>query len=180
MPLGQPSVPATRRSLTDYPPASLYLDTSFLLNALIPDYPFHAAASAFLVNVADAERTRLYVSTLVWIEFAHVVMQPRFHQGLPPDVQAAYSLAHWDLASVRDAYLTAMLERLQDLLEAFGWYEIEVTADIRVHALQLMAQYDLDGHDATHVASAQAAKLTDVVSFDSDFRRVDGLILWSA
>jgi predicted nucleic acid-binding protein len=172
-------VPATRRSLTSYPPAALYLDTSFLLNALIPGYPYYPATSAFLVNVADAQRTRLYVSTLVWIEFAHVVMQPRFHQGLAGDMQVAYSLAHWDEAAVRDSYLTAMTGALQDLLDAFGWFEIGVTPDVRVHALQLMAQFRLDGHDATHLACAQAAGLTDLASFDRDFRRVDGLDLWT-
>jgi predicted nucleic acid-binding protein len=68
---------------------------------------------------------------------------------------------------------------LQGLLDNFAWYEIGVTADVRVHALQLMVQFQLKGLDATHVACAQAANVLDLASFDRDLRRVDGLHLWT-
>ncbi len=72
-----------------------------------------------------------------------------------------------------------MLDRLNALLSGFNWYEIDVTVDVSVHALQLMAQYTLKGQDATHVACAKAAGVVDLASFDTDFRRVDGLHLWT-
>jgi predicted nucleic acid-binding protein len=72
------------------------------------------------------------------------------------------------------------LEELQSLLNYFDWHEIDVTDDVRVHALQLLVTFRLKGLDATHIACAQALGITDIASFDSDFRRVDGLYLWTA
>jgi predicted nucleic acid-binding protein len=170
---------ATRRAFTDFPPRRLYLDTSFVLNSLVSTYPYHVQASSFLVNLATSSVTTLYVSALFWIEFAHVVCTQPFREGLPTDLQQHFELHDWERPAVRDAYLNYWLGEVQGQLSAFDWYEIGVTDGVRVHALQLLVSFRLKGLDATHVACAQAAGLVDIASFDHDFRRVDGLYLWT-
>jgi predicted nucleic acid-binding protein len=173
-------MPAIRRTLTDFPPRRLYLDTNFVLNCLVSTYPYHTAAAAFLVNTVASGITTLYVSTLSWIEFTHVICLPDFRSHLLPDFQQHFRLHDWTELVVRDAYVNYWLEELQSLLNYFDWHEIDVTDDVRVHALQLLVTFRLKGLDATHIACAQALGITDIASFDSDFRRVDGLYLWTA
>jgi predicted nucleic acid-binding protein len=176
-------VPATRRRLTEFPPSRLYLDTNFLLNALIPSYPYHELASGFFLHLATTGITTLYISSLTWLEFAYVVLRPAFISGLDADLQRDYRLAEWDQAAIqaayRDRYLVAMVDRVLAVLSEFAWDEISVTPDVSMHALQLMGQYALRGQDAAHVACAQAVGVLDLASFDAGFRRVDGLHLWS-
>jgi predicted nucleic acid-binding protein len=173
-------VPATEHAFTEFPPGQLYLDTNFLLAHLVSDYAQHADAVAFLAEVARCGITTLYLSALSWMEFAHIVCSTQFRASLPTDVQQRFRLMDWQQATVRDAFLTTWVGYLEGLLAPFPWYEIAVTDDVRVHALQLMAAFNLDAHDATHVACAQEAGVLDFVSFDRDFRRVDGLHLWTA
>jgi predicted nucleic acid-binding protein len=176
-------VPATRHALTEFPPRHLYLDTNFLLNALVPSYPFHTPARAFVEHLATMGLTTLYVSSLSWLEFGYAVLSATFRAGLADEWQAQYALPHWgqpDIAAAhRDAYLTAMVDRALAVLQEFPWVEISLSPDISVHALQLMGQYNLRGQDAGHVACAQAANVVDLGSFDTDFHRVDGLHLWT-
>ena len=172
-------MPATRHALTEFPPRRLYPDTNFLLNVLVPSYPYHAAASGFLLQIAAAEMTTLYVSSLTWLEFGNAVLRADFRAGLAADVQRQYGLDDWGTAEVRDDYLAAMLNRLHALLSGFDRYEVSVTLDVSIHALQLMGQHALRWQDAAHVACAQAVGVVDVVSFDRVFRRVDGLHLWT-
>jgi predicted nucleic acid-binding protein len=172
-------VPAIRHALTEFPPRRLYPDTNFLLNVLVPSYPFHAAASGFLIQIAAAGMTTLYVSSLTWLEFGNAVLRADFRAGLAADLQREYRLDDWGAADVRDDYLAAMLNRLYALLSGFDRYDVAVTLDVSVHALQLMGQHGLRWQDAAHVACAQAVGVVDVVSFDSAFRRVDGLYLWT-
>lgn len=173
-------MPATRHALTEFAPSRLYPDTSFLLNVLIPSYPRHAAASAFLRQLVRTGATTLYVSSLTWLEFGHAVLRPDCRAGLAPDVQRQYRMDRWHDIDVRDAYLVSLIDRMQALLSEFDWYDVAVTLDVSLHALQLMGQYGLKGQDAAHVACAQAVGVVDVASFDTDFRRVDGLHLWTA
>jgi hypothetical protein len=41
---------------------------------------------------------------------------------------------------VREAYVNYWLSELQGLLDNFAWYEIGITADVRVHALRLWSR----------------------------------------
>jgi predicted nucleic acid-binding protein len=173
-------VPATRHALSEFPPGRLYLDTNFLLNVLIPTYPLHAAAASFLRGLVRTGVTTLYVSSLTWLEYGHAVLRADFCAGLAAEVRQQYLLDQWDHLDVRDTYLTALTDRLLALLNEFDWYDVAVTLEVSLHALQLMGQYGLKGQDAAHVACAQAVGVVDVASFDADFRRVDGLHLWTA
>ncbi len=74
-------MPAIRRTLTELPPSRLYLDTSFQLNTLIPGYPYHGAAGAFVMQLATTGVTTLYISSLTWLEFGHVVLRTDFRTG---------------------------------------------------------------------------------------------------
>jgi predicted nucleic acid-binding protein len=173
-------VPAIRHALTEFPPSRPYPDTSFLLNVLILSYPRYTAASAFFRQLVSTGVTILYISSLTWLEFGHAVLRPDFRVGLGPNLQRQYRLDQWQEFDVRDNYLVALIDRMQALLRQFDWYDVAVTLDVSLHALHLMGQYGLKGQDAAHVACAQTVGVVDVASFDTDFRRVDGLHLWTA
>jgi predicted nucleic acid-binding protein len=85
----------------------------------------------------------------------------------------------WQEPLVRQAYVQAFVNGLNALLAQFSWVEIDLIPQIRTTALQLVAQYNLGGQDAVHLASATWAGVLDVASFDEGFRRVDGLSLWN-
>ena len=74
---------AAERSFSEFPPARLYFDTDFVLNYLIPTQPHHARGGPFLQSVQAAGVTAAYVSSLTWLEFAHVVMKESSRSDLP-------------------------------------------------------------------------------------------------
>ena len=55
----------------------------------------------------------------------------------------------------------------------------DLTPEIRRRAIDYIAQYNLSGQDAIHLASALNAGVTDLASFDGGFRRVEGVHLWN-
>lgn len=173
-------MPATERSYTaDLPSARLYLDTDFLINCLFTTEPHHGRCRAFMVRLFQHGLTTLYLSTLTWMEYAHVIAKESFRKGLPPAFAQQFQLDQWDQPLTRDAYMGAMLSALQKLLDKFDWEEISLTADVRRRATQFMAEYKLDSHDAVHLASANYVGVFDLASLDRVFRRVDGLYLWN-
>src|SRR4051812_23026255 len=117
------NVPAIRHAFTEYPDAYLYLDTSFLLNALVPGYPYHEVAASFLLRLAEVDITTLCISSLTWLEFGYVVLRHEFRAGLAPVWQEQYALAAWDQPAVReiyqDVYLSAMVHLLLAVLSEF-------------------------------------------------------------
>ena len=142
---------------------------------LLSQYPL-----ALVRRLAECGLTTIYLSSLSWMEFCHVVTRKRFRDGLEPEVQAQFRLTLWDdEESVRRNYLGVLLEDLNALLEQFEWNEISVTPAVRQVASELVASYRLDGQDATHVACAMEAGVLDLASFDEGFLRVDGLHVWT-
>ena len=172
-------MPASSHALTDYPPTQLYLDTNMFLAHLVRTHPHHQAAADFLVHLATCGVTTLFISSLSWIEFTHVVTSQRWRDGLPAAIQQQYRLQRWHQAPIRQTYLQAMLAHFQALLASFAWDEIALTVDIRIAALKAVQAYDLDTHDAVHWASAQEAGVPNLASFDQDFGRITGLHLWT-
>lgn len=170
---------ATERSFSEFPPLHLYFDTDFILNYLIPTQPHHSRVVPFLQAVQSAGITTAYVSSLNWLEFGHVVRRESFRNDLPSEWQQTYRLSHWRDPQVQRTFLDALCRMFEEFLDAFGWSEVSVTPTVRRSALALMPQYNLDSHDAVHVASCIEAGVLDIASFDAAFRRVDGLFVWN-
>ena len=160
------------------PPSSLYVDSDMPLNYLIRTQPHHARAQSFLRALA-VHGTTLYISSLTWLELAHVVTREDFRRRLPLDLQQRFHLDRWQDQPVREAYVRALLGWIERLLDQFAWNEVFITDQIRVAAIQAMTRFRLSSQDACHLACAQQEGVQDFASFDEAYRRVDGLILWN-
>jgi hypothetical protein len=86
----RPSVPATEHAFTELPPSRLYIDTNICLDYLIASRPHHQQALRFFQHLTAHGLTTLYLSSLSWIEFTHVVTSQRFREGLSPQWQQQY------------------------------------------------------------------------------------------
>ena len=111
---------------------------NIFLAHLVRTHPHHQAAADFPVHLATCGVTTLFLSSLSWIEFVHVVTSQRWRDWLPTGLQQQYRLHRWHQAPVRQAYLQGMLSQFQRLLAPFAWNEIALTADIRMNALQVV------------------------------------------
>lgn len=171
-------MPAIERSFQDPLPERFYLDTDFLIAGLIDAEPHHIQARALLDGSGETGVV-LSLSLLSWIEFVNVVIKERFWTRLPDEVQRRYQLRYWQRVGVRRVYIGSMLSAFDDALAQFAWDEVTLTPDIRRQALEHVAQHGLRPHDAVHLASAFAARCSDLASFDEGFHQVDGLTLWN-
>lgn len=172
-------MPATEFAFTDPLPSALYLDNDVLIAYLVAPEPHHARCQVFLQRIAAERQTRVYISSLSWLEFGHTVMRQNFRDRLPAATQRQYTLDQWQRQAVREKYLQAMLGLLDGLLAQFAWTEVSLTPAVRQDVLRLLASYRLDSHDAVHLASASAAGVSDLASLDAGYQRVDGLKLWN-
>lgn len=172
-------MPASERAFSEPPPESAYLDSDFLIILFVPTHLLHAQAQGFARRLIGAG-TVAHVSSLVWIEFAHVTTRAAFRDDLPAALRRRFRLDAWDDAQVRQEYLRAGLGALDELLDQFvEWVELPTDEAVRRQALTYIGEYNLGAQDAVHLASARLAGLNDLVSFDRGYRRVDGLTLWN-
>ena len=172
-------MPVTEHLFADFPPRRLYVDTNMLISYLFRSERYYARCVVFFRRLAGTGVTTLYISSLTWMEFAHVVLGQRFRDRLPPAIRQRFHLDRWHERSVREWYFAEYRRALEALLGQFAWDEIALTPEIRAEALALMVEYDLGSQDAVHLASARLAGVRDFASFDRAFRRVDGLHLWN-
>lgn len=172
-------MPATERLFTETPSSRLYLDNDFIINGLIAGQPHHDRTTRFVVRLAEVGMTTLYVSSLVWLEFIHVVCRNDFRAALPPDEAERFSLANWNNAQVRKNYHAHMLGLLDQFLSQFEVIEVPLGPEIRETACDYVSRFNLGANDAAHLASAISAGVLDLASYDAKFRRVDDLFLWN-
>ena len=172
-------MPATERAFSEIPPAHLYLDTDIILDYLVSTRPFHSRSVRLLERIVEHGFTTTYLSSLPWMEFAHVIRHTSFRANLPDELLARFPLDQWQNPAARQRYREFFMGELDKLLENFEWAEIELTRDVRLAALELLDQYNIGAHDAVHLASASLANVLDLASFDRAFRQVNWLYLWN-
>jgi predicted nucleic acid-binding protein len=172
-------MPALERLFSDPPPTDLYLDTDLVIAYLIDTEPHHIRCRDFLRRLGEQGRTALYVSSLCWVELANVVTKERFRNQLSPANQRRFQLARWREVSIRRTYIDSILRAFETALAQFTWHEVALESGVRTLVAEYVASYNLGAHDATHLASARYAGVSDLASLDEAFRRVDNLVLWN-
>lgn len=172
-------MPATEHAFSEPAPAGLYLDTDILISCLVESQPDHERCRAFLDRLAQEGATAVYVSSLTWLELAHVVCKQGFRDQIPDAMQQQYQLDRWQERAIRERYLGSLLEGFDQLLSAFNWGEVPIVSALRREALGYMMAYRRDPHDAAHVAAARSIGVADLASLDRAYRRVDDLELWN-
>jgi predicted nucleic acid-binding protein len=114
-------VPAFEHAFLDPVPAHLYVDTDILVNYLIDTQPHHARCRAFVERLRQEQRTTLYVSSLSWLEFAHVISRPGFRDELADDLQRRFRIGRWERSEIRRGYFEGLLGELEAVLDHFAW-----------------------------------------------------------
>jgi predicted nucleic acid-binding protein len=172
-------MPAHERSFSDPLPDRLYLDTDILIAYLFEFEPHHNRCRRFLRRVAESGRTRLFTSSLTWMEFTNAIMKTQFRARLSEEWWRQFRLSRWQDAEVRQHYLGFHLEACESLLSQFSWLEVSFTPEIRAAATRVVSMYNLRAYDAVHVGSASYVGVSDLASLDEAYRSVDGVVLWN-
>lgn len=73
-------------------PTRLYVDTDIWINLLVSTQLHHSRCRVFMQRLASEGLTILYISSLVWLELAHVCSRDAFRRGLSPDVHHRFRL----------------------------------------------------------------------------------------
>lgn len=173
------NVPATERSFTLPLPRQLYVDTDIFVAYLANTQPHHHRCRDFLERLYQYSQATVYLSSILWIEFAHVIRRTDFRESLADDLRESLRLHEWDRPQVRQSYLRTLVGSLEALLEHFTWVEIPLTPEVRTVAIEYISRYNVGSQDAAHLASATVAGVVDLASLDRSFRRIDGLTLWN-
>ena len=172
-------MPLREHAFSEPVPIRLYVDTDIWINLLVSTQPHHARCRAFIERLASEGLTVLYLSSLLWLELAHVCSRDAFRRGLSSEVRHQFRLQDWQRADVRRAFLGDVLGRLDDALGLFQVVEVPVTPGVRRLAVFYMATYGMGSQDAIHVAGAAQDGVSDFASLDEVYRRVDDLDLWN-
>lgn len=166
--------PATVVVFGDDAPDLAVIDSSFLFQALIDPQggdTRHEACRAFLERLRDSSSV-LVISPLLYLE-APSCWRRLYNRGA---LQAS-RLGLDDSVNRQVAYEEASA-MLRGLLESFETYEIRLTHELLDRATSVAGQYNLNAHDALHVAIAERTDVHDLVTVDRDFVRVDWLTVW--
>lgn len=131
-----------------------FLDTNILLRFLTGDDPAKAAASADLLVRADAGEEELLTSETVIAEVFYVLTRGR----------SGYQVERVELAERMKPVIVARSLRLPDKASV-------------LRALDVYETYPaLDFEDALSVAHMESSGISEIVSYDRGFDRVEGVV----
>jgi predicted nucleic acid-binding protein len=149
-------------------PTDAFLDTSFVVEALVSSQRYHKASQLFMERLAEASLT-IYFNRLLEVEpfeatfrIALKELHPRDWLTVRPDGRARRR-ANALLAQTQRAWT--------EVLAATAWVAIELH-EVIDRVPHLMGRYGLASYDAVHVASAMYAGVRDFVTLDRGFALV--------
>ncbi|MEX2375049.1 MAG: type II toxin-antitoxin system VapC family toxin [Dehalococcoidia bacterium] len=143
----------------------MLLDTSFVVEALIPTQRHHEPSRRFLEDLAVGGTTVVF-SRLLEVELA----EASFRIGLKELHRRDWATARLDGRSRRRgrARMLAVLAAWEATLAALDWARIEVQ-EVVSRVRDLMGSYGLSSYDAVHAATALDTGIHDLVTLDSGF-----------
>lgn len=159
------------------PPSDAYLDTNVIISAIIAGSDNARACREFCARLADG-RSRVYFSRIVRLEVSQAILKLATKPNrLVATLREQFELDAWDTdIEVRERWMehgAREFERLRD--EFFQVYEFPFQERVWRRSLGLMARYRLQSHDAIHAATALELGVTQFVTSDDHFLRVDEL-----
>jgi predicted nucleic acid-binding protein len=147
------------------PPEALLLDTSIVVEALLPSQPAHTACVTFFERVAASDCTLVF-SRLLEMELCEVL----FNVALKERYGKRWASARYDGRARRRAgrLLEAGRRAWAELLDSFSWSYVELD-EVTDAAPKLMRAYGFRSYDAVHAASLEVVGLRDMVTLDHGF-----------
>jgi predicted nucleic acid-binding protein len=152
---------------------TVYLDTSLLADAVAQSGQ-HQAVRAYLDSLLR-EGVRVFVSDLVRIELAQAFKAIANDTGaIAGRERRRWRLQRWgDLQQVREDWYAHCFTNYDQLLVQFlAAEEVAFNRNILESAITLMAAFQIDSHDAIHIATALAVGASTLATLDADFMRL--------
>ncbi len=153
------------------------LDTSFVVEALIPSQPAHAASEVFLNRLAQQPSTICF-NNLLEMELAEVAFRIALTDRFGVN---GWRMARRDGRARRRArrLMEDALEAWQDVLAAFSYVRVGLE-EVEPAVPQLMSAFGLKSYDAVHAATALYVGVEAIVALDSDFAALpDSIALYT-
>lgn len=149
-------------------PPVVVLDTSFVIDALIPTQPLHRVCADYLKRLQSAQ-TAVAFNRLLELE----VPEAAYKIALKERFGRNFLRMRGDGRALRRAgRLADELERSwRDVLDTFRWAVVEV-ADVVDEVPGLMRR-GLGSYDSAHAATAIVAGIEHLVTLDTGFGRAD-------
>ncbi len=159
------------KSFTDKPfPPILYVDTSFIVEALISGQPYHEASLRFIEALSEnpKEQPILIFSDLLRIELKCAVIKvcirndygkdKRIDKILKrePDLFKKYYSTVLEVERQLDGVLARFVERTY----------VPISENIIIKAGMIMSDYRLGSADAIHIATMEEWGIQDIVTYD--------------
>jgi predicted nucleic acid-binding protein len=154
-------------------PDLVALDTSFVVEALIPTEPLHAQCDAFLTRIFDSGIT-IMTSELLRAELA----EASFANAMKERWAGKWRAHRADGRSRPRAgrLMSNTLARYDDLLESLPHISVR-PGQVADSAPEIMTKYGLASYDAIHAASAIAAGAETMVTTDTGFALMPASLL---
>lgn len=159
------------KSFTDTPiPPILYVDTSFIVEALIEGQKYHKESLNFIEALAKDPKNQpiLIFSDLLKIELRCAIIANciRNKYGRKVNIHKILYL-HPDLMTEYYLVVEEAAKQLEGVLGRFiNWASIPISDVIIKKSGELMPRYRLGSYDAIHVATMEGWDIKDIVAYD--------------
>jgi predicted nucleic acid-binding protein len=147
------------------PPAALLLDTTIVVEALLPSQSHHATCIAFFERVGTSGSTLIF-NRLLETELCEVL----FNIALKEQHGKRWKTARYDGRARRRAgrLLDAGLAAWGEILDTVSWLRLELN-EVSAEVPGLMRAHGLRSYDAVHAASLFSADVADIATLDHGF-----------
>lgn len=150
-------------------PPEVVLDTSFVVQALLPRQDNHADARQYMVKLADNGAT-VYFNRLLELELMDALLWLALKERWGKD-EARYRRHDGRAKKRAKRLMTEGADAWEVLLSAFSWAVVEVE-EVMPLVRDLMGDCGLRSYDAVHVATAMTLDVHAVVTSDAGFAGV--------
>lgn len=153
--------------------ASVYLDTSAIIDTIFPHLPNSPQARQFAAELTG-QRSAIYFSQIMRLEIGEAVRKLATRQQAGELLRDEFNLARFNQnAQVRERWMAYGRTQFEKFTAAFvNVYEIPFAEVVWQRSLDLIAAYNLRGNDAAHAATALEYGVPVFATNDDHFLRV--------
>jgi predicted nucleic acid-binding protein len=146
-------------------PETIALDTSFVVEALLPTEPLHSVCDAFLTRIVDSG-VIVVTSDLLAAELAEATFANAMKERWAGKWRAHRTDGRSRPRAARR--MNDTISRYETLLLSIDHFPVPL-GDITTAATKFMADYGIASYDAIHAASAIGAGAQAIVTLDTGF-----------